>query len=68
MLVTAVVSLFAPLIVVCPARVVAFGKRSRATPVTRTSWPALTLLLLFPVKTKIPSDVAALPSPVGSWM
>ena len=57
---TAAVSLFEPLIVVC-------AKRSRAKPVTRTRSPTLTVFAA-PVKTKMPSDVAALPSPVGSWM
>ena len=60
MFVTAAESLFEPLIVVIP-------KRSRAKPVTRTTCPALTRFEL-PVKTKIPSDVAGLPSPVASWM
>ena len=55
---TAAVLLFEPLIVV-------WLKRSRAKPVTRTTWPTLTGFAS-PVKTKMPSEVAALPSPVGS--
>ncbi len=41
-------------------------KRSRAKPVTRTSWPALTRLALLPVKTKMPSELALSPSPLAS--
>ena len=40
-------------------------KRSRANPLTRTTCPAMTVFAL-PVKTKMPSEVAALPSP-ASW-
>ena len=51
----------------CEPLSVVWAKRSRAKPVTRTLSPTFTVLAL-PVKTKIPSEVAVLPSPVGSWM
>ena len=54
---TAAVLLFEPLSVV-------WLKRSRAKPVTRTKSPTLTVFAP-PVKTKMPSEVAASPSPVG---
>ena len=41
---------------------------SPAVPVTRTTSPRLTVFALLPSKTKMPSDVAGLPSPAGSWM
>jgi hypothetical protein len=50
---------FEPLIVV-------WSNRSRAKPVTRTTSPAFTRFEL-PVNTKMPSEVAGFPSPVGSW-
>ena len=59
MFVTGEVLLFVPLIAV-------WLNRSRAKPVTRTTWPADTVFAV-PVKTKIPSEVAASPSPVSSW-
>jgi len=40
---------------------------SDTVPVTSRRWPLVTAGAL-PVKTKIASDVAALPSPVASWM
>ncbi len=39
---------------------------SPAVPVTRTTSPTLTVLALLPSKTKMPSEVAGFPSPVGS--
>ena len=60
MSVTGVVLLFVPLNAV-------WLNRSRANPVTRTKSPASTVFAE-PVKTKMPSEVAASPSPTGSWM
>ena len=57
---TGVVLLFVALIVV-------WLKRSRAKPVTRTTWPTLTRSVA-PVNTKMPSDVAGSASPTRSWM
>ena len=57
-----------PHVVMVPTEICDWPWFSPAVPVTRTRSPRPTVFPLLPSKTKIPSEVAGSPSPLGSWM